>query len=55
MDGRFTVFDFGEVDFVVFGADNINFIKVGFVVSRDDGVTFGFQVFCDELFGLLAG
>ena len=42
MDVRLTVFDFSEVDVVTFGADDVDFVEVGFVVPRDDLVTVGF-------------
>ncbi len=38
MDGRFTVFDFGEVDMVGFSADDVNFVEIGFVVAFDDSM-----------------
>ena len=39
VDSGFAVFDFSEVDVVVFGGDEVDFVKVGFVVSGDNGVT----------------
>ena len=38
MNDRLAVFDFGEVNFVVFCADNIDFVEIGFVIACDNGV-----------------
>ena len=38
VEGRFAVFDFGKVDMVVFGANDVDFVEVSFVVAGDDSV-----------------
>ena len=38
VDGGLAVFDFGEVDFIVFDADDVDFVEVGFVVFGYNGV-----------------
>lgn len=35
---RFTVFYFCEINIVILGGDNIDFVKVSFMVSSDNGV-----------------
>ena len=32
----FAVFDFGKINILVFGGDDVDFVKVGFVVLSDD-------------------
>ena len=34
----FTIFYFGEINIIVFGGDNIDFVKMSFVVSSDNSV-----------------
>ncbi len=34
----FAILDFGEVNIIVFGADNIDLVEVGLVVALDNGV-----------------
>ena len=38
MEVGFAVFDFGEVDMVAFGGDEVDFVKMSFVVFGNDGV-----------------
>lgn len=40
MDGVLAVLDFGEVDFVAFHRDEVDFVVGGFVVLFDNGVAF---------------
>ena len=54
MESGFAVFDFGKVDMVVFGADDVDFVKIGFVVLFDDGVSVLFEICGNELLGLFA-
>ena len=48
VEGGFAVFDFGEVDMVVFDANKIDFVEMSFVVLFDDGVTVLFEIIGDE-------
>ena len=54
MKGGFAVFDFSEVDVVVFDTDNVDFVEVGFVVLFNDGVAVLLKVISDERFSLFA-
>ena len=38
----FAIFDFGKIDFVVFGRNNVDFVKESFVVAVYDSMA----VFC---------
>ncbi len=38
VNNRLAVFDFGEVDFVVFYTNDVDFVEVSFVVAGDDSV-----------------
>ena len=48
------VFDFGEVDIIIFSRDEVDFVEMSFVVVFDDGVTVLGKVVGDGLFGLRA-
>lgn len=39
MGVRFAVFDFGEINAVTFGRNDVDFVEMSFVVASDDGVT----------------
>ena len=52
MDDGFAVFDFGEVDFVVFYTNDVDFVEVGFVVAGDDGVAVIYEIISNERLGL---
>ena len=43
----FTIFYFGEINTVFFGGDNIDFVKMSFVVSSDNSVAVINQVIRD--------
>ena len=45
------VFDFGKVDLVVFGGDEVNFVGFGAEVLSDEGVILGFEEGFDGGFG----
>ncbi len=36
MEARFAIFDFSKVDMIIFGADEVDFVKESFVVFFDD-------------------
>ena len=38
MNAGFAVFYFSEINVAVFGGDNINFVKISFVIFCNDGV-----------------
>lgn len=54
MCGGFAVFDFGEIDFVVFSRDKVDFVSLGLEIVRKDSMPKGFEMVGDEIFGKLA-
>lgn len=54
MEVGLAVFDFGEIDMVVFGADDVDFVEESLMVAGDDGVAVSFEIISDESFGFLA-
>lgn len=38
MSTRFAVFDFSEVNVIIFSGDEVDFVEFGFVIFGDDGV-----------------
>ena len=46
----FSIFDFGEVDFVVLDGDNVDFVEFGFVVASDDSMANTRKVICRDRF-----
>ena len=48
------IFDFGKIDGVVFGGDDVDFVKESFVIVGYDFVVLLLEIGDDGLLGLLA-